>query len=181
MGAGVNGPGLNLRHFQGVKQVAEKLGISGGICREHTSGAKAHVDLIDFVPGINPRPTARVRFSAACKTPCSLRSPARCGALLATDPCSLRSPARCGALLAAEPCSLRSPARYGALLAAEPCSLRSPARYGALLATEPCSLRSPARCGALLATDLRSEVVGLEDPEATQQQDNCRYGKDLVS
>ena len=126
----MNGPGLNLRHFQGVKQVAEKLGISGGICREHTSGAKAHVDLIDFVPGINPRPTARVRFSAACKTPCSLRSPAR---------------------------------------------------YGALLATEPCSLRSPARCGALLATDLRSEVVGLEDPEATQQQDNCRYGKDLVS
>jgi len=34
---------------------------------EHTSGAKAHVDLMSLIPGMNPRPTARMSFSAACK------------------------------------------------------------------------------------------------------------------
>jgi hypothetical protein len=33
-----------------------------------TSGAKAHVDYIAFTPGINPRPTLKPTFSAACKT-----------------------------------------------------------------------------------------------------------------
>ncbi|MGD0631499.1 MAG: tRNA lysidine(34) synthetase TilS [Terracidiphilus sp.] len=45
-------------------QAAEKDTVSGGIPEEHTSGAKAHIDLIGFVPGMNPRPTARASFSA---------------------------------------------------------------------------------------------------------------------
>jgi hypothetical protein len=32
-----------------------------------TSGAKALFDLICFMPGINPRPTVRLSFSASCK------------------------------------------------------------------------------------------------------------------
>jgi hypothetical protein len=34
---------------------------------KRTSGAKALIDLIGFVPGMNPRPTARTSFSAACE------------------------------------------------------------------------------------------------------------------
>jgi hypothetical protein len=34
---------------------------------------KLTIDLIGFVPGMNPRPTARTRLSAACEAPCSLR------------------------------------------------------------------------------------------------------------
>jgi len=37
--------------------------------QNHTSGAEAHVDLIGLMPGINPRPTARRRFPAACEGP----------------------------------------------------------------------------------------------------------------
>ena len=51
----------------GAKQAAEKGHISGENFEKHTSGAEAHVDFIDFMPGINPRPTARIGFSAACK------------------------------------------------------------------------------------------------------------------
>ena len=35
--------------------------------KKHPSGAKALNNLIGFVPGMNPRPTARTSFSAACK------------------------------------------------------------------------------------------------------------------
>jgi tRNA (guanine37-N1)-methyltransferase len=41
-----------------------KTGSSEGE-EKHTSGAEAHVDLIDAVPGTNPRPTARMSSSAA--------------------------------------------------------------------------------------------------------------------
>ena len=51
----------------GAKQAAEEVLISPGKPEKHTSGAEAHVDVIGFVPGINPRPTARMSFSAACK------------------------------------------------------------------------------------------------------------------
>ena len=51
----------------GAKQAAEKGHISGENFEKHTSGAEAHVDFIDFMPGINPRPTARISFSAACE------------------------------------------------------------------------------------------------------------------
>jgi hypothetical protein len=40
---------------------------SGEIVGKHTSGAKAQVDYIAFTPGINPRPTLKPSFSAACK------------------------------------------------------------------------------------------------------------------
>ncbi len=53
----------------GVNQVAEKLPVAGAIPEKHTSGAEARADSIAFAPGINPRPTARTSFSAACKTP----------------------------------------------------------------------------------------------------------------
>ena len=58
---------------QGPEQAAEKGLISGERPEKHTSGAKAHIDSIGFIPGINPRPTARMSFSAACEGPCSLR------------------------------------------------------------------------------------------------------------
>jgi len=35
--------------------------------KTHPSGAKALIDLIGFVPGINPRPTAQRSFSATCR------------------------------------------------------------------------------------------------------------------
>jgi hypothetical protein len=45
---------------------------------KHTSGAKARMDFIGLMPGINPRPTARLSFSAACEVvpfqSCALRS-----------------------------------------------------------------------------------------------------------
>ena len=53
----------------GAKQAAEKGHVFGVEIEEHTSGAEAHIDLIGFMPGINPRPTARTSFSAARKAP----------------------------------------------------------------------------------------------------------------
>jgi stage II sporulation protein D len=47
-------------------QAAEKGLLFDKMSEEHTSGAKALVDLIGILPGINPRPTARTSFSAAC-------------------------------------------------------------------------------------------------------------------
>ena len=45
-----------------------KRGVTEGeIDEEHTSGAKARVDFMLFMPGLKPRPTARTSFSAACK------------------------------------------------------------------------------------------------------------------
>jgi hypothetical protein len=35
---------------------------------EPTPGAEAHADSIGLLPGINPRPTARLSFSTASKT-----------------------------------------------------------------------------------------------------------------
>jgi hypothetical protein len=52
--------------FAGAKQAAEKGRQFGENLEKHTAGAKARVDLIGFMPGINPRPTARTSFSAAC-------------------------------------------------------------------------------------------------------------------
>jgi hypothetical protein len=48
--------------FQGVEQAAEKGRISSEKLEKHTSGAEAHIDFIGFMPGINPRPTARMSF-----------------------------------------------------------------------------------------------------------------------
>jgi hypothetical protein len=53
--------------FAGAEQAAEKGRISGEKLEKHTSGAEAHIDFIGFMPGINPRPTARTSFSAACE------------------------------------------------------------------------------------------------------------------
>jgi hypothetical protein len=53
--------------LQGLKQAAEKGHDSGEKLENHTAGAEAHIDLIGFMPGINPRPTTRTSFSAACK------------------------------------------------------------------------------------------------------------------
>jgi hypothetical protein len=53
----------------GLLQAAEKLSGCGEIRRKHTSAAKADIDLIGFMPGINPRPTSRTSFSTACLTP----------------------------------------------------------------------------------------------------------------
>ena len=44
----------------GAQQAAGKGQISGEKLEKHTSGAEAHIDFIGFMPGINPRPTARL-------------------------------------------------------------------------------------------------------------------------
>ena len=49
------------------KEAAEEGLILGESDKKHTSVAKATAFSIGFIPGINPRPTARVRFSASCK------------------------------------------------------------------------------------------------------------------
>jgi len=51
----------------GAEWVAEKGWIWDGNGEKHTSAAEADIDSIGIVPGINPRPTARLSFSAACK------------------------------------------------------------------------------------------------------------------
>jgi len=53
-------------HLAGAEEAAGKLGIWGEICGKHTSTAKADNDSVGLVPGINPRPTARMSFSASC-------------------------------------------------------------------------------------------------------------------
>ena len=55
--------------LNGALQAAEKGQFSGEQPEKRTSGAKAHVDSIGFLPGINPRPTTRMSFSAACLAP----------------------------------------------------------------------------------------------------------------
>jgi hypothetical protein len=55
------------RHSSGAKQAAERGLISGDSPQKHTSVAKAAADSIVFIPGMNPRPTARMRFFAECK------------------------------------------------------------------------------------------------------------------
>ena len=40
----------------GVKEAAEKLGISGEIGGKRPSGAKAHIDFVGFMRGLKPPP-----------------------------------------------------------------------------------------------------------------------------
>ena len=51
----------------GAKQAAEKDLFLAEMPENRTSGAKAHDDCIALMSGINPGPTARTSFSAACK------------------------------------------------------------------------------------------------------------------
>ena len=53
----------------GAEQAAEKDQFPDERPERRTSGAKAHIDSIGFLPGINPRPTARMSFSADCGAP----------------------------------------------------------------------------------------------------------------
>jgi len=62
------GIGLNANAV-GVEEAAEKGLASGEKPGRHTSGAEARAYLIGFVLGMNPQPTARFSFSAACETP----------------------------------------------------------------------------------------------------------------
>jgi hypothetical protein len=49
--------------YQGTtSEAAEKVCFSGKMPEKHASGAKARVDSIGLMPGINPRPTARQEF-----------------------------------------------------------------------------------------------------------------------
>jgi tRNA A37 threonylcarbamoyladenosine modification protein TsaB len=50
------------------EEATKQNGIRSELSEKHTSGAKAPADLIGFLPGINPRPTARSRLSASCET-----------------------------------------------------------------------------------------------------------------
>ena len=60
-------PNAALRCVPRAKEAAEKGRISGEDLEKHTAGAEARFDSIAFMPGINPRHTARRSFSAACK------------------------------------------------------------------------------------------------------------------
>ena len=55
--------------FAPAVQAAEKGLRSSENPEEHTPGAEAHADSVGLLPGINPRPTARLSFSSACETP----------------------------------------------------------------------------------------------------------------
>ena len=44
--------------------IAEDSGVGKREDKRHTSGAEAQSNLIGFIPGMNPRPTARLSFSA---------------------------------------------------------------------------------------------------------------------
>jgi ribosomal-protein-alanine acetyltransferase len=67
----------------GPKEDTEEGPVSEEIIEEHTSGAKAHIDLIGFVPGMNPRPTAQTSFPSGAK---ALNSIARSAARLKSCP-----------------------------------------------------------------------------------------------
>jgi error-prone DNA polymerase len=62
-------PHINSGNESGALQVAEKLEIWAETDEKHTSVAKAMAHSAGFIPGINPRPTARTSFSAACLPP----------------------------------------------------------------------------------------------------------------
>jgi hypothetical protein len=51
----------------GAKEASEKGQKASEKPEKHTSGAEARAHSADFIPGINPRPTARTSFSAACE------------------------------------------------------------------------------------------------------------------
>jgi hypothetical protein len=50
--------------FCGQTGAAEKLATGS---ERRTSGPKGHIDLMMFMPGINPRSTLKQSFSAACE------------------------------------------------------------------------------------------------------------------
>jgi hypothetical protein len=63
----LNNVGCGAESPSGTKEAAEKGRIPGEKLEEHTSGAEAHIDFIGFMPGINPRPTARMVFPQPVK------------------------------------------------------------------------------------------------------------------
>jgi hypothetical protein len=50
-----------------TEQAAEKVPFPSNKQEKHTSVAKATAYFIGFIPGINPRPTTRMSFSASCE------------------------------------------------------------------------------------------------------------------
>jgi tRNA(Ile)-lysidine synthase len=65
---GVKGGGTISEELpSGAEQAAERGQSTSESPEDQTSGAKAHVDPAGFMPGINPRPTTRAGFPAACK------------------------------------------------------------------------------------------------------------------
>ncbi len=56
-----------LKQYCRLKVVGMKERKDVPLAGNHAPGAKAHDDYIAFVPGINPRPTLKPSFSAACK------------------------------------------------------------------------------------------------------------------
>ncbi|MGO9317575.1 MAG: class I SAM-dependent rRNA methyltransferase [Terracidiphilus sp.] len=61
-------PDPRVRELEGLAAPSsEPLFIRDAFSEKHTSGAEAPVDTIAIMPGINPRPTARTSFSAACE------------------------------------------------------------------------------------------------------------------
>jgi len=75
----VRGPAAWARCGQMVSQSANcatRLGLAAQMLPasgERTSGAKAHIDIAGFLPGMNPRPTARSSFPQPV-TPCPFKT-----------------------------------------------------------------------------------------------------------
>ena len=61
--------GIRGGRASGAKQLAEKLQFECRSDEKHTSVAEATAHVIGFIPGIKPRPTTRMSFSASCKGP----------------------------------------------------------------------------------------------------------------
>jgi NADH:ubiquinone oxidoreductase subunit 5 (subunit L)/multisubunit Na+/H+ antiporter MnhA subunit len=66
---GVHVSGIWNEQTCGAKQAAEKGWFSCKMPEKHTSGAKAFIGSIGFMPGLKFRPTARLSFSAGAKAP----------------------------------------------------------------------------------------------------------------
>ncbi|MGA2349035.1 MAG: hypothetical protein ABSF70_01265 [Terracidiphilus sp.] len=82
-------PASILRFAARLKSLRKKAGFLGEKTELHTSGAKAPADFIGLMPGINPRPTARPRFSAASEAYRGLRC--ACPGLLSILPTGERN------------------------------------------------------------------------------------------
>jgi hypothetical protein len=58
---------------QGLNRLRKNVERQANLPKKLTSGAKARVDFMLFMPGLKPRPTARTSFSAACKADFAMR------------------------------------------------------------------------------------------------------------
>jgi ribosomal-protein-alanine acetyltransferase len=125
---------------------------AGGTREEQTAGAKALVDSIGFVPGMNPRPTARTSHSAGAKALNPIAgSSARLKSCPDTEPC--RAPDRSNFFMEGEALACQSGERIIGFAVA---SLLVPEAELETIAVAPAFQRR--RLGVLLLRALAGEL-----------------------